>query len=113
MASTLLDTVAATGAGSAVGSASIAPAGMSHKGVLSNYSVSIAYTTAAPTAATIKLQGSNDGTTWHDMGNTTDVSATTVGFLVVNTPFDVVRGNVSAYTAGSNAGITMIVSGVN
>ncbi len=112
MASTLLSAVTATGAGDAVGSGSIAPAGMSHHGVLGTFSVSIEYTTAAPTATTVKLQGSNGGSIWHDMGSTTDVSATAVGFLVTNSPFDLVRGNVTAYTAGSNAGITMRVSGV-
>ena len=51
-------------------------------------SVQIVYTTAAPTAATTKLMGSNnDGSSWVELGSTSDVSATTVGFQVADKPY--------------------------
>lgn len=100
---TLLDAVTATGAGTAY----------SLGGLMSNFSIVIVYATAAADVATVKLQGSHDDTNWVDMGNSVDVSATTVGFAVANKPFQYVRGNLSAYTAGSCTGVTMIVSGKN
>lgn len=103
----LLDAVTGTGAGDTKTATDLAPPGMSHNGVLHRFAVVATYATAAPTAATIKLQGSVDNTNWVDLGNTTDVSATTVGFAVVNMPFPHLRGNLTAYTAGSCTGVTV------
>ncbi len=108
---TLLDAVTTTGAGDSRAGSEVAPPGMSHNGVLNNFSVVVVYATAAPTAATIVLQGSHDGTSWVDLGNTADVSATTVGFAATNYPFPSVRGNLTAYTAGSCTGITVTCVG--
>lgn len=108
----LLSAVTGTGAGDAKTATDVAPPGLSHKGVLNSFSVVVVYATAAPTAATVKLQGSHDNTSWVDMGNTTDVSATTVGFAVANMPFSHVRGNLTAYTAGSCTGVTVTCEGV-
>ena len=103
--SVLLDAVAATGAGSVVNTPT-------PNGPASNYAVTVQYLTAAPTLATVKLQGSIDGSTWVDMGETSDVSATSVGFAVADMPFSQVRGNLTAYTAGgSNTGVTVRATG--
>ena len=75
--------------------------------ISANFAVTVVYETAAPTAATSVLQGSIDGTTWVDMGNTTDVSATTVGFAVTDKPYAYIRGNLTVYTAGSCDGVTI------
>ena len=72
-----------------------------------NVSVTVAYAGAAPTAATVKLQGSLDNSVWVDMGSTTDVSATAVGFATASQPFPYIRGNMTAYTAGSCTGVTL------
>ena len=72
-----------------------------------NVGVVVTYAGAAPTAATVKLQGSLDNGVWVDLGNTTDVSATTVGFATANQPFSYIRGNLTAYTAGSCTGVTV------
>jgi hypothetical protein len=101
MASTLLDGVTSTGAG-AVKQARLD---------IAKFGVTIAYATAAPDSATIKLQGSTDGTTWVDLGETQDVSATSVGFAVDGMSFQFVRGNMTAYSAGSNSGVTMKCTG--
>jgi hypothetical protein len=107
MPATLLDAVTATGAGSAkTVNDDLASAGATHRGILRNFSVVVAYATAAPTSITLKLQGSHDDVSYVDMGNTTDVSATAVGFAVANMPFPYIRGNITAYTAGSCTGVT-------
>ncbi len=112
MAATLLDEVTSTGAGNAFSAGDIAPAGSSHKGILSKIGVTVAYKTAAPTVATIVLQGSVDKITWVDLGDTSDVSATSVGFAVDGAAYSVYRGNLTVYTAGSNAGVTVKCSGI-
>jgi hypothetical protein len=102
-ANTLLDGVTSTGAGSAVrsGETLLLPA--------NNYAVVVTYATAAPTAATVVLEGSIDGTNFVSMGSTTDVSAAVVGFSVADKPYPYIRGNLSAYTAGSCTGVTVKV----
>jgi hypothetical protein len=100
---TLLDAVTATGAGTT----------QALESICKSFSCVITYATAAPTAATVKLQGSNDGTNFVDLGSTTDVSATTVGFAVADKPFGIIRGNLTAYTAGSCTGVTLKVVGIN
>jgi hypothetical protein len=104
---TLLDGVTTTGAGTAIGAGQAGSE--SAAGAVKTFGVTIAYATAAPTAATIKLQGSNDSTTWVDLGETTDVSATSVGFGVADSAFSHIRGNLSSYDAGSCTGVTMKV----
>ena len=108
---TLLDGVTATGVGDSKSAGEIAPAGMSHHGILRNFSIQVVYAGAAPDAATVKFQGTHDGSNWLDLGNTTDISATTVGFAVTNYPFAEVRGNLTAYTAGSCTGVTVTCEG--
>ena len=108
----LLNAVTSTGTGNASTAGDLAPAGLSHKGLLNNFSVVVVYATAAPTAATVILEGSHDNTSWVALGNSTDVSATAVGFSVANTPFPYVRGNLSAYTAGSCSGVTVTCVGI-
>ena len=96
----LLDGVTATGAGTA----------FSPPMLCGNFSVVVAYETAAPTAATIALEGSIDGVTWvtgNPMGSTTDVSAQVVDFHVANKPYLFVRARLSAYTAGACTGVTV------
>lgn len=110
---TLLDAVTGTGAGDSYSGSEIMSHGSSHKGIANNFSVVIAYAGAAPTAATIVLQGSHDDTTWVDLGNTIDVSATSIGFAAANSPFAFVRGNMTAYTAGSCTGVTVTCIGTN
>lgn len=100
---TLLDAVTTTGAGTS----------QSLSSLMNNFSVVVTFATAAPTASTVKLQGSHDDTSWVDLGNTTDVTATTAGFAVANMPFSYVRGNLTAYTAGSCTGVTVTVSANN
>ena len=102
-ANTLLDGVTTTGAGNVITTT------RDNLGAFSNYVVTVVYETAAPTAATVKLQGSVDGTNFIDMGSTSDVSATTVGFGIANMPFTYIRGNLTAYTAGSCDGVTVEV----
>jgi hypothetical protein len=82
-------------------------AGSSNEAKSSRFTCVIVYATAAPTLATVKLQGSLDNTSWVDLGSTTDVSATTVGFSVDGKYAMYVRGNLSSYTAGSCTGVTM------
>ena len=108
---TLLDGVTSTGAGGSKSAGDIAPAGMSHHGILKNFSIQVVYAGAAPTAATTDFEGSHDGTNWLNLGTTSDVSAITVGFAVANYPFAEVRGNLSAYTAGSCTGVTVTCEG--
>ncbi len=109
---TLLDAVTGTGAGSAFTANSLTPPGLTHKGLLNNFSVVITFATATPTAATVILQGSLDNSSWVDLGQTTDVSADDVGFSVANKPFLHLRGNLSVYTAGSCTGVTVKCVGV-
>ena len=106
MSAILLDGVTSTGGGSAATPADIIAGLGSRTATPVRFSVVVVYATAAPTAATVKLQGSIDETSWVDLGNTTDVSATVVGFSVANKPFPFVRGNLTAYTAGSCTGVT-------
>ena len=108
---TLLDGVTGTGAGESKSAGDIAPAGMSHHGILKNFSIQVVYAGAAPTAATVDFEGSHDGTNWLNLGTTSDVSATTTGFNVANSPFAEVRGNLSAYTAGACTGVTVTCEG--
>ena len=91
---TLLDSVTGTGTGNSI--ATGGPDGPS-----ATFSVVVSYATAAPTGATVELEGSIDGTTWVSIGSTTDVTTTAVYFIVTNSPFPQIRGNLSAYTAGA------------
>lgn len=95
---TLLDGVTSTGAGSV------------HNMKNNHYSCVISYATAAPTSLTIKLQGSLDDSKWVDLGSSNDKSATVVGFAVAWKPFDYIRGNLTAYTAGSCTGVTLKIT---
>ena len=100
---TLLDTVTTTGVGSSV-----------HLGsLIHRFSLVVTYATAAPTAATIQLQGSLDNSSWVDLGETTDVTTTTAGISVKDTPFLYIRGNLDAYTAGSCTGVSVLACATN
>ena len=109
---TLLDAVTSTGAGATKTGGDVAPAGSAHFGVCRTFSIMITYATAAPTAATVLLQGSHDGVSWVTLGTSTDVSTTVVKLTVVDEPFSHVRGNLSVYTAGSCTGVTATCIGV-
>jgi hypothetical protein len=87
--------------------------GSSYNSESKNHAIMVVYATAAPTSATIKFQGSNDGTNFVDMGETSDVSATTVGFACESMPFTYVRGNLTAVSIGSCSGITMTDGGTS
>lgn len=114
MAATLLDAVTGTGAGDdKTVNDSLTSAGATHQGILRNFSVAVTYATAAPDAATIKLQGTHDGISYVDLGNTIDISGTVVGFAVANKPFSRIRGNLSVYTAGSCTGVTVTCEASN
>ncbi len=97
---TALDGVTATGAGQPIGVGNEAK----------SFGVVVDYATAAPTVATIKLQGRIEGSGWVDLGETSDVSGVTVGFSVDGKPFSEIRGNLTSYTAGSCTGVTVKVS---
>ena len=97
---TALSGVVATGAGDPIGTGNEAK----------SFGVVVDYATAAPTAATVKLQGRIEGSGWVDLGQTTDVSATTVGFAVADKPYPEIRANLTAVTINTCTGITVKVS---
>ncbi len=109
---TLLSAVTSTGSGESKTVKDITPDSLVHRGIVSNFSVVVVYATAAPTVATVKLEGSLDNINWVELGNTIDVSNIVVGFSIVNKPFLYIRGNLSAYTAGSCTGVTVTCVGV-
>lgn len=106
---TLLNAAILIGAGNSFLSKNAAYPAPSLEDRTSNYiySVVVTYLTAAPTAATVVLEGSLDDINWIPLGNTTDVSALNVAFFVSNKPFINIRGNLTAYTAGTNTGVTV------
>lgn len=93
----LLSAVTATGAGS----------GLQLTGVIRSFHAK-GSTSAGAGAATIKVQGSIDNTTWVDLGTITLTLATTAtadGF-VSQAPWKYVRGNVTALS-GTGAAVTL------
>lgn len=114
MPATLLDSVAANGAGRSVEVGEVMAKLSRSRTAPERFTVWVIYETAAPTSATIKLEGSPDGTNWatgDPLGATSDVSAATVDFHVANKPSSFLRANLSNYVAGSCTGVTVICLG--
>ena len=97
---TLLSAVTSTGAGTAIDDADLP---------LRTYQA-YGQTTAGSGSATIKVQGSNDGTNFVDLGTITltlTTSTSTDGF-VSNANWRYVRGNVTALS-GTGAAVTLMM----
>ena len=66
--------------------------------------------TGAPTAVSVSLEGSVDGTTFSDMGTheftADELTATTALFHVVNRAVPVVRANLTVLTGGATPTVT-------
>ncbi len=76
-----------------------------------NHSVQITIT-GAPTAVTVDLEGSLDGTTWVSLAShilsAAELTATQALFHVVDKPTRRVRANLTTLTAGTSPTVTVI-----
>lgn len=96
---TSLSAVTATGAGTQVWVPQ----------VQSVYTWTVTYTTAAPTAATVNLEGTVDGVNWFVLDTTSTTAAAGEMRHVTYKPVSRMRCNLAAYTQGSNAGVTCVI----
>ncbi len=100
----------ATGNGTAFSPSEASPAGMSHHGLLNNFTVTTELT-GSPTGVNAKLQGSLDNSVWFELGNTTSTSSDM--FHVVDKPVIFIRANVTTLDGGSSPTVTFTcVAGV-
>jgi len=97
---TILDAATATGAGSAL---KVSPFNTTH-----SYAATI---TGAPTAVTVVLEGSLDGTTWFTLGthafSAGELTATAAYVVVAAMPVESVRANLTVLTGGTTPTVTV------
>ena len=76
----------------------------SNQGLASKHTVQV-QVTGSPSAATLKLEGSTDGTNWADLSPTLDILVITM-FHVIDRVVQFVRVNVVTLTGGSDPTVT-------
>ena len=67
-------------------------------------------TTGTPSAATLQLEGSLDGSNWYALSAAMDVSSSTM-FHVLDAPVAFIQGNLVSLTGGSSPTVTMTYLG--